>query len=97
MGRRGARRSPEGKEPLENPGGFFYYPMIGLTEVAAAAKRELGDMVLQNPVRVSCPKCGRFVVDALSVPTLVKGRCDRCRVDVIALVDKEQNVLAVTE
>ncbi len=71
--------------------------MIGVQAIAEAAKRELGDNVLKNPVRVSCPSCGKFLVAAFVAPNLLRDRCDRCRVDVIALISREREVLAVTE
>jgi len=71
--------------------------VIGLQEIAEAAKRELGVMLLREPVRVGCPSCGTFVASALSAPQMIRGRCSKCRVDVIALVSRERDVLAVTE
>ena len=71
--------------------------MIGVAEIAEAAKRELGDALLRDPVRVACPSCGSFVVSACVIPNLIRGRCTRCRVDVVALISKERAVLAVTE
>jgi hypothetical protein len=71
--------------------------MIGVQEFAEAAKRELGDALQREPVRVACPSCGSFVVSALSAPLMIRGRCSKCRVDVIALVSRSRDVLAVTE
>ena len=72
--------------------------MIGVAEVAEAAKRELGEgAILKNPVRVSCPSCGSFAASTFTVPVLLKVRCGRCKMDVVALVGREGAVLAVTE
>jgi len=71
--------------------------MVGVQAIADAAKRELGGAIEAQPVRVSCPSCGRFVVAILTLPAFLRARCDKCRVDVIALVGREREVLAATE
>jgi len=71
--------------------------MIGVHEFAEAAKRELGDALLREPIRVACPSCGSFVASALSAPLMIRGRCSKCRVDVVALVSSEREVMSVTE
>ena len=71
--------------------------MLGLTEILNAAKRELGDRILQKPIKCSCPTCGKFVTTVFVVPNLVRNRCLKCGVDVITLLSKEGEALAVTE
>jgi hypothetical protein len=70
--------------------------MLELGEVADAAKRELG-AALTSPVKIACPSCGWFVVNVFVVPNLVRGRCAKCRVDVVALIGRERTVMAITE
>jgi hypothetical protein len=71
--------------------------VIGVAGIAEAAKKELGSMLREKPIRISCPMCGTHVVSVLSAPTMMRGRCSRCRVDVIALVSKEGEALVATE
>lgn len=71
--------------------------MIGAAQVLEAARQELGDRILQKPVKCFCPTCSSFVAAVLVVPNLVRGRCSRCRVDVLVLVNANREVLAVTD
>lgn len=71
--------------------------MLGVTEILSAAKRELGDRLLQKRIDLCCPSCGLFVGAILVIPNLVRNRCSKCRVDVISLVSDKREVLAVTE
>lgn len=71
--------------------------MLGLAEIVEAARKELGDALLQNPVKVVCTGCGKFIVNVLVVPNLVRGRCDKCHIDVLTLVGRDRTVMSVTE
>lgn len=71
--------------------GFFR--MLGLQELAALARRELGDQILQKPLRVSCLSCGGFLLQALSAPQMQRTRCRECHIDLVVLVSKRQEVL----
>jgi 4-hydroxy-3-methylbut-2-en-1-yl diphosphate synthase IspG/GcpE len=70
--------------------------VIGVEQIAEAAKAELGEAMLREPVRVSCPSCGRFIVSVFTVPNLIRGRCEKCRMDAVALIGRDRSVLAVT-
>jgi 4-hydroxy-3-methylbut-2-en-1-yl diphosphate synthase IspG/GcpE len=71
--------------------------MVGVQAIAEAAKREIGAALQAESVRVSCPSCGRFMVAVFTLPVLLRDRCERCHVDVIALVGRGREVLAATE
>jgi 4-hydroxy-3-methylbut-2-en-1-yl diphosphate synthase IspG/GcpE len=70
--------------------------VIGVEQIAEAAKAELGDAMMRDPVRVSCPSCGRFIVAVFVVPNLIRGRCEKCHMDAIALIGRDRSVLSVT-
>jgi hypothetical protein len=93
----GAQGPTGPRSPDEEPPAWRLFFLIGVTEFAEAAKREIGEALLRDPVRVACPSCGSFVVNVFVTPNLIRGRCTRCRVDILALVSKEREVLAVTE
>lgn len=71
--------------------------MLGVKAIADAAKDVLGGQMLVDPLRVSCPECDHFVVAVLSVPILVRGRCSRCRVDVVILIASNQERMIATD
>lgn len=71
--------------------------MSAVQAIVEAARAELGDSVVKEHVRVSCPKCGVHLVSVMVVPNLVRDRCDKCRVDVVVLIARDRSVLSATE
>lgn len=69
----------------------------GMQAIVEAARREIGDAVSREPVRLSCPGCGRFLVSVLVRPNLLRDRCDKCRSDVVVFVSGTGEVIAATE
>lgn len=67
-----------------------------VAELATSAKQELGDAVVKDPVRVSCPCCGGFLLSAMSLPLLVKVRCVDCHIDVMSLVSRDREIMSTT-
>jgi hypothetical protein len=74
-----------------------FFIVLGTPEILAAAKRELGGRILHDPIRVCCPRCGRFAVRIMVVPNLVGAKCHNCASNIIILVSRECEVLAATE
>lgn len=76
---------------------MFQPCMIGLAGIAEAARVEFGDRLLQEPLRASCASCGTFAVSIMSVPTFVRVRCAKCKIDLVILVSRDSEVLMATE
>lgn len=70
--------------------------MSAVAAVAAAAKTEIVKIEV-DPVRVMCPGCGRYIASVLVIPNLLECRCQKCGVDVVALVSRDRTVLAAQQ
>lgn len=94
-----ARRNPAEKPPGLLSGGVFVSGQMtgGMQVIVEAAKRELGNAITRDPVRLSCPGCGRFLASVFVKPNLIRDRCDKCRVDIVVLVTAAGEVVAATE
>lgn len=71
--------------------------MSGVQAIVEAARRELGDELANTPTRASCPGCGKFLLALLTKPSLARGHCDRCNVDVVVYVAKNGEVMIATD
>jgi len=71
--------------------------MTGVQAIVEAARRELGEELAGEPTRASCPSCGRFLLSLLTRPSLARGHCERCGLDVIVYVAKSRETLIATE
>ena len=69
--------------------------VVNFNALATAAK-DMGNVIEETPLRVSCPSCGIFVVSLLLIPAFVRARCSGCRMDIITLVDETREILTTT-